>query len=761
MSTALRVTLMSAMLGALALSGCFCGGPQLPDPPADCDAEGVGCLPDEQCVEGKCVKFEQCNDDSDCVSDHYRCAFPAQICELRPGFDLECESQNDCEAGEICALGMCRDRDELRECTSRGDCPQGEGCSPIHLVCIPEAPCTLAETFPEVGCDFTETCDPVSERCVLPCQNQCTVETEEEDCGVGMHCDAACRCVQCLTDLDCGEGLVCNVRAGRCESENLCFSDDDCEEPLICEPTTLLCQIPPPPCQDDLDCPIAEICNRITGICELPGGACIDDRFEDADTPAQAEEINLPLDGVEVVLDELQLCPDDDDVYAIALAPGDNLQATVSGTAPLARATVWMLDPEGETSVAFADAPPYGNGTVSYVAQTEETVFVRVNALVGATPYEMALTRNPGEPCQPDLWEGETGNDTQETATASGAFPLGQTLVGALCPGDIDRFNVDLLAGEGVDLVLDFDEALADFDIELIDAVTGEQLDLAAGIAAPEPLRYRTQSDRTLQVVIRSFANTNGAWTLAFDKLDPFDCEPDAFEPDDAVADAIAVAAGMSVVDAERTLCAAERDTYRVPLLDFERVVASATFAPSDLDVTIQVLNAAGDTVLRESPNAGGIETVTYNATGNEEVLVRFVSELNTQGAYVANVFRENQLDCAPDVAEPNDTPATAVAAPDGITTLSICGSDNDWFTVEGIEGKRLIARASFLHADGDLDVMIMGQNGTQLLATSDSVSNYEEAEVELPIDGTYHVRVFSLSEGAAARYTLEIELAN
>src|SRR5690606_996987 len=132
---------------------------------------------------------------------------------------------------------------------------------------------------------------------------------------------------------------------------------------------------------------IAEICNRVTGVCELPGGACIDDRLEDADTPAQAESISVPNDGSLVLVDELQLCPDDDDVYAFTLDAGDVLLAAVEGTIPQARAAVWMLDSEGETSVGFALTPPFGNGMITYAAQTAETVYLRVTALVAPTPY--------------------------------------------------------------------------------------------------------------------------------------------------------------------------------------------------------------------------------------------------------------------------------------------------------------------------------------------------------------------------------------
>ena len=140
---------------------------------------------------------------------------------------------------------------------------------------------------------------------------------------------------------------------------------------------------------------------------------------------------------------------------------------------------------------------------------------------------------------------------------------------------------------------------------------------------------------------------------------------------------------------------------------------------------------------------------------------MRFSSELNTQAPYAVTLFRENKLDCTPDDSEPNNTVGQATTAPTEIANLSICGSDPDWFAIAGTEGKRLVVRTVFLHADGDLDLMIVGLDGVQILAASDSVENFEEAEALLPLTGTYYIRVFSLSDCAAVRYSLEVEFTN
>lgn len=731
----------------------------LPDPPAECDADGNGCLSDEKCVDGRCERLENCEGDGDCPSTAWRCVFPTQVCELRPGFGEECAESSDCTPGHFCALGRCREIASSTPCARRADCPLGQACDRESFLCIEEGPCTLAEEYPELTCDPGEVCEQASGRCSLTCQGECTQETEEEDCGVGSRCDGACRCVQCLTDDDCGPGLVCNQRRGRCESEDLCYNDADCDPPLVCDLRTALCQVPPPPCDSDLDCEIAEICNRGTGLCELPGGECVDDRFENADTPAAAEAVNLSDDGVSLVLDDLKLCPDDDDVYAISLAPGDNLVARVYDTATLARATVWLLDSEGETSLRFAEAPPYGNGTLSYVAQSDETVYLRINALLGQSPYQLELVRNPGVPCGPDAFEGPSGNETLETATPSGMVPLNTTLLARVCPGDVDHLAVELDAGEGIDATLGFDSAEADLDLALFSASTGALLAQSAGIFQPEQLHYRSPYPQTVVLRVRGFGNATGPYSLALQKLPSFSCQADGDEPDDDVAGASLLAPGASVSGAVRTLCAGDRDLYLVPLEDFERVVVNAAFPPSELDVELNVYDEAGATLLRRSPDSAGGETLSWDAQGNETVLVEVKALFNTQGEYTLDLFRENQISCEPDALEPNNTPASAVTLPEAPDALTVCGSDQDYFAVEGAANKKLTARASFLHADGDLDLMILGLDGDQILAAADGVGNVEDAEAVLPLDGTYYVRVFSLTSGAKSRYRLEIAL--
>jgi hypothetical protein len=763
----------ATVVSSLALAGALVGAcePVLPEPPKQCDPAGVvagerGCLSDEICVDFKCLPRPKCEVDEDCPSCAFQCVLPAQICELREGFGQECQEPDaPCAATEFCALGLCRPRAPLGECSESLECAVGQRCDRVHFFCIPDADCRLAGdtcAFPEVACDPTETCDALSGRCVLGCQNQC--EPGSDECGGEILCDGSCRCVQCINNDDCGPGLVCNSRSGQCQSENLCFSDADCVSPLICDPRTAICQVAPPACLDDFDCAIAEVCDVATGRCVEPEGPCIDDRFEEADTPANAEELDL-LSGETVLVDSLTLCPDDDDVYLLALEEGDQLTATIqSGNASneqlvgSARATLWLYDETAENALRFTQAPPFGSGRITYVAQTSGIVYLRLNALSGQTPYDLLLERDSGTPCQADFFEGPTGND--DPATATPAVPDGVALSGTVCPGDQDLFELTVGAGEALSATLAFDATASDLDVAFVDA-TGAVLAQDAGADAPEFLRRRFAFARTVYVRVRGFGTDTGSYTLTVNHEPPFVCTPDAAEPDDDVASATLVPLNLSLAAESRTICLEDEDLLLAPLEDFERVIVQTIYDDTDLELTIDVLDATTLDVTASSPPATGGAAVSYDATGDEDVLVRVRGEGGAIGAYTLVVTKENQLACTPDSSEPNNTVVAASALPAPSDLLTICESDQDFFVIEGIADKKLIIDASFRQAEGDIDLMLLGLDGVQILEVADGTSDGEHLEALLPLDGNYGLRVFSLTSGARAPYSLATELVS
>jgi hypothetical protein len=762
------VALVVCCLGAL--SSCDCGGDVLPTPPAQCDVvSGVGCLSDEVCVDGTCQPLGRCEDDGDCPSVAWRCVFPAQFCELRAGFGEECSADIPCAAGSFCALGSCRVIDETAQpCATRLDCRAGFMCDKVHSLCIEEAPCTFADQgFPETACDDTETCQ-ADGVCATACQGLCTPDTEEADCGSGQRCGAACTCVQCLSNDDCGVGLVCNTRNGRCQSEGLCFTNDDCTAPLECG-TSGLCEVPPPPCTDDFDCTVAEICNLETTRCELPDGECFDDRFENADTPAAAEAFDLVVDAPKLI-DGLVLCPDDDDVYEFSLAAGDRLTIQASNTVPTARATLWLLDSNGETSVGFAETPPRGNGEIVYTAQVDEVIYLRVNALLAQTPYELTATLTRAAACVADFFEGAAGNNSIDVATPTTLSLIGVPMSAEICRGDVDIFTVDLAAGEGVLASVAFDTAKADLDLAILDEA-GEVLVSSSGVEQPEVVQRRLIDGGRVFVRVRGFANTAAPYTLNLTRLAPVGCVDDVevVSSDDDAPRAVVVpnvdaVGGAAPLTERRGVCAggalADVDRYTVDVEDFERLVVTAVPVEPGLVLQVQILDAAG-AVLRTSATGDNAATVSMSARATETFTVAISSPLGQIGAYDAILSKKNQGQCSVDAGEPNNTLITRSALPAPSDVVTICSSDEDFYVLSGVAGKKVTIDVRFRQGDGDIDVQLIGLDGRQILATSDSQSDNERIEQVLPLDGEYTIRVFSLSSGEAADYLIDAVLSS
>jgi hypothetical protein len=750
----MRFRLVSIALLTVAASAC---PPLLPDPPKQCDPTGSiggqpGCLSDEICVDFKCIPRPKCELDADCPSVAFECVRPAQICELREGFGQECsEPEAPCGLDEFCALGVCLSRADARNCVDSLECSAGQRCDPVHLFCITATDCRLASEFPEAACHpdpARETCDALTGQCNFACQNQCTPGAD--DCPGDLLCDGSCRCVDCISDDNCGPGLICDQRRGQCRSEDLCESDEDCAPPLICGSSTQ-CEVAPPACFDDFDCGIAEACDIATGRCVLPEGDCERDYFEESDTPANAE----PLDTVTEVYDDLRLCPDDDDVFSIFLQTGDQLTATIVVPAEDggAQATIWLYDETAENSLRFAQAPPFGSGRILYVAQEDGVVYLRINALNGQARYDLIIEIDTATPCQADFFEP---NNSTTSPTSPDLVPDGVNLSGTICPGDVDFFQVPVAAGEALNAVLTFNSTESDLDIAFLDE-NGVLIAQDAGGGSPEQLRRRFTSNTTVFMRVRGFGTSTGSYTLTVDHEPPFVCTADAAEPDNDVATARPVALNGGLPSEARTICQGDEDFLSLPLEDFERVIVRALYEDTDVEIAIDILDPTGENVLATSPPATGGAAISYDAVGDETVIARVRGAGGAIGPYTLSVTKENQLTCTPDSSEPNDDVAVASELPEPSDLLSICESDQDFFAIDGIADKKLIVDASFRQADGDIDLMLLGLDGAQILAVADGTSDGEHLEFILPLDGTYTLRVFSLTSGAKASYSLAV----
>ncbi|MBN2359335.1 MAG: hypothetical protein JXR83_07765 [Deltaproteobacteria bacterium] len=751
-----RQALALAFALAVGLARCQCQPtPSAPDG-GSCRS-AIDCGAGQICSDaGVCVALPVCQVDADCRPDE-QCRAVDHTCRLRPGFGRECTADGECYPGFFCALGRCRDSHQALVCERAVDCPLGMRCDRTHFYCIEEVPCTLASSFPEITCDPDQVCDEETQACRYSGPPECTPENQATTCGPDEVCDAGGRCVQCVNDSQCGPGLRCNARAGRCESEDLCRRDSDCTPPLVCDPAVALCHVPLPPCDSDLQCAVSEYCNRVTETCEPRAGKCIDDRLEENDSPGGATAVTL-ADGA-ALLDALQICPDDDDFFAVALAAGDGITATLHGVDAAAHAAIELWAPDAISVLRRSEALPRGNGAVSYTTAAAGIHYLRALSLATPTPYDLEIRVAPRPPCERDALEGATGNDTAWTAAAIGAgFQPGLTL----CDGDVDFFRIALEPGAAL-RARAVGQTLLDPQLRVLDASGTETLALAASGGVSETVFHRSAAGGELLLEVSAARGRPDGYTLTIELAPPFVCaadELDAAARNDRPEQAT-VAAGDGLLDRALTLCSGDEDWFRVALEDWERLVARATFEAGDVDLDLEAY-ADGGTRLAAASRAGvGLEALSLPAPGAAiEYWVRVVAADGAAAPYVLTLAREHRLECAPDPDEPNDVSIEAKPAP-ASGQFTLCGFDEDYYAADLAVGQTLRVSIEFSPAEGDLDLQLLHPDGVTPLLTSDGVVEREQLLYRADIAGIHLVRVYSMTSDPHARYLFMLEVSS
>jgi len=181
----------------------------------------------------------------DCAPGVARCresvecaATPQPFCAPALGVCVQCLSDDQCAAGEVCnPNGSCEPgcRDERGRCELGFFCKEGSAC---------------VECRTDLECGPGRLCQ--RDACVPGCSAQHPV------CPSGLSCDESQgRCVTCTTNAQCTTpGLpVCNPATNTCVG---CVMNGDCTTPgaPFCDPSTKTCVA----CVQDAQCPRGQLC---------------------------------------------------------------------------------------------------------------------------------------------------------------------------------------------------------------------------------------------------------------------------------------------------------------------------------------------------------------------------------------------------------------------------------------------------------------------------------------------------------------------
>lgn len=235
------------------------------------DCDGCGTRRIEICI---CDTNVDCGPCSRCVTDKNVCVStcaPPLICSEECGGCAECDSENPCSGGKICAGCKCscppsapyqNENGQCVTCAVDGHCPPCHKCTPQG--CIP------------INCPGS-VCDPTTNDCVecisrTDCKkdNECC-EDKKCVCCPGYHRDVNGNCVPdgCKNDGDCAECETCDVPTGKCK-------------PLICPPGQVcvpgkgclpICDCENPLCDNQSPCIRL---NETTCYCSGCSGDCSD-----------------------------------------------------------------------------------------------------------------------------------------------------------------------------------------------------------------------------------------------------------------------------------------------------------------------------------------------------------------------------------------------------------------------------------------------------------------------------------------------------
>lgn len=119
----------------------------------------------------------------------------------------------------------------------------------------------------------------------------------------------------------------------------------------------------------------------------------------------------------------------------------------------------------------------------------------------------------------------------------------------------------------------------------------------------------------------------------------------------------------------------------------------------------------------------------------------------------------EDDGNCLPDANEPNENLTEATVDAEGaIDNLSICAGDNDYYIYDLEAGDTLVLSVNFTHADGNIDLQLLSDNGRPLLRLTTTDDN-ESLTFEADRARTVYARVYGADQQVENTYTLNANI--
>ena len=385
--------------------------------------------------------------------------------------------------------------------------------------------------------------------------------------------------------------------------------------------------------------------------------------------------------------------------------------------------------------------------TVSADKMISEILILRFSSESG-NPVLFDLTvGTDDEACEPD------SHEPNNAFTQAKMVGEGQHTGLTICAGDEDYFRVDIPANHHITAVVDHLASQGDLDLFLLGGDGQAVLASAETGSNLETLSFDAFTPETFYLRISGYKGAANQYNLVIDLEGQGEyCPEDNLAPNQYVDEAIMVPPNEIT---NLMACPGKQDWFQLGLNGGETVTVKVYGEGGMLGLTF--FSPDGVSPLCTGTTGGTSTSLQCFAAvpGNYPFQVAN-NGLNAVPYMVEVTISEDLSVCKDDRFEANDSPGEAAPLEYSVTTwLKACGTNEDWFSLVGFPLERVNVYLLYEMDLGVVDATLFDESGDIPLAWSDSSAGSPGLVADLPEQGTYTIRIRSVSPGATIPYNL------
>lgn len=334
--------------------------------------------------------------------------------------------------------------------------------------------------------------------------------------------------------------------------------------------------------------------------------SCVDNALEPNESAQSAIVVNpdaeAQVDGWELVLDDLRICPGDKDFFGVNIPAGLTLTVTADFDHDNGDLDLVLTDRDGQrVGGSFLSEDHEEFFYANHSGPGSHTLEVRAIGDNINSPYELGLRLDEieTEECDRDFFEPNDTPQQVQNAVVDGDLDFGARMC-----GDDDYYAFQVESGQTLTATITFDSQIADLDMEVLDQDLSVR-ESASTSSGEERIAY--EAERTGLHYVRVFRTSRMgvpdyriSVTVGGGQQTGDCADADPNEPNDGSG------AAVNYDDAEIEgvgLCAGDADWYVVMPTPNSVIAANIEGIPVDdgdflNDVRLEIIGADGETVL-------------------------------------------------------------------------------------------------------------------------------------------------------------------